>query len=284
MMVALLAARISAQTSQPTVKEHIDHNALLKLAWQIGCQAETFKSITFFEMIEILHPLVIHHIELAPGQILSKEHPEAIGPEMSQGDLDLLMGKLQSVKMDVVSYGVANFSNDESKARKVFEFSVKLKVKNIVADASSDSLEMLDKLAQNYRINVAILNGPSTSAWSNPEVLAKALTGRSNRIGVCADVANWRRAGFSPAESIQKFPGRVIEIRLSDVSSQGKEVVLGAGDSQAAESLTWLKHQNFKGVCAVQFTSGSDGQERLNNWVISANAFSDIVVKLAAEK
>jgi len=275
--------RVSAQATRPTIKEHVDHAALLKLAWQMGCQAETFKAIPFFQMIETLHPLIVHHIELAPGQIISAEHPAIIGPEMTPADLQILLGKLKSVGMDVVSYGVANFTADQAEAKTIFDFAAKLKAKNIVANAPESSLEMLDKLAQSYRINVAILNGPAPVALSDPDVMVKAISGRSNRLGICADISNWRRAGFSPADSIQKFPGRVIEIRLSDVNSAAQEVTLGSGDSQAPQVLAWLKHQNFKGVCAIEYSSGSDEQERLNNWITSANAFSDIVTRLAAE-
>jgi sugar phosphate isomerase/epimerase len=275
-LFATLAGRTFAQTTQPTVKEHIDHTALTKLTWQMACRVECFQPMNVLDVINILHPLNVHHLELTPHQRTS---------DKAGTGGDALSAKLQSDHMDVVSYDMPKeLADDPFLVKTLPEIAQKLKAKNIVTDAPAESLASLDARAQELGINIAILNDGPGGQWTDPDVLAKALVGRSNRMGICADIANWRRCGYSPADCIQKFPGRVFEVRLSDVNSAGQEVVLGTGDAQAEQVLTWLKHHDFKGVCSIGYSSGEMGAARFDNWIKSANAFSDIVVKLAAEK
>jgi sugar phosphate isomerase/epimerase len=271
----------AAPVAAAPVAAHVDHNGLSKLGWQLAAGAQAFHDISFVEMIDLLHAQVFHHVELAPGQSLSPEKRDAkIGGEMAAAAVDALNAKLKAVRMDIVSYGVVSFTNNEADARKAFDFGKKLKVKNIVADPSTDSLEMLDKLAGEYAINVAIVNGVKGSAYADFDALTQAVSARSSRIGVCADLANWRRGGLVPLDCVKKLGARVIEVRLSDVNDQGEQVPLGAGTVNAEPALEYLKGQNFKGVFAVHYTQGS-GQDLTNNFFRSVNAFSEIVSKLA---
>src|SRR5581483_2922582 len=123
---------------------HVDHPGLVKLHWQQAANAQTFKEMTTFEMIDLLHEMDFHHIELAPGQSLSPEHKDwKIAADMPSEALDALLAKLKSVKMDIVSFGVADFGNKPESAKPVFDFAKKLKVKTIVTDASPETLELL---------------------------------------------------------------------------------------------------------------------------------------------
>ncbi|MGD0652234.1 MAG: hypothetical protein ABSA97_14050 [Verrucomicrobiia bacterium] len=253
----------------------IDHDGLKKLSWQLSCQASTFHELTVIEMIDLLHVNDFHHIELSPGQVLSPDHKDVkAGHGMAPEYIDALNAKLKQVRMDIVSYSVAELGNDEAEARKVFEFGKALKLKNIVCTPSKDSLEMLDKLATEYRINVAILNQPQSSQYSDCDALLKAIEGRTNRIGVCADIAEWRRSGLNPVECTKKLNGHVVVVRLKDVNGQKQA-------ADVADVLKELKDQNFKGVFCVQTGRGS-GQELIKNLAAVVNGFSDVVTKLAA--
>jgi sugar phosphate isomerase/epimerase len=255
----------------------IDHDGLKKLSWQLSCQASTFRDLTVFEMIDLLHSNDLHHIELSPGQALSPDHKDVkAGHGVAPGYIDALNAKLKQVRMGIVSYSVAELGNDEAEARKVFEFGKALKVKTIVGVPAPRSLEMLDKLATEYKINVAILNDAlkSSTQYGNPDALLKAIEGRSARIGACADIAEWRRAGLVPAECIKKLGNRVIEVRLRDTSNPTEVADVG-------DTLKELKAQNYKGPFCVQTGRGS-GQELIKNLAVVVNGFSDVVTKLAA--
>src|SRR4051794_32648595 len=138
-------------------KTHVDHPGLQKLHWQQAARASTFREMTVFDMIDLLHEMDVHHIQLSPGQILSAEKKDVkIDPAMAQADIDALLAKLKPLHMDIVSYGIAEFGHSDDEARKIFEFGKKIKLKTLVTDAPPDLIPMLDKLAMEYQINVAL--------------------------------------------------------------------------------------------------------------------------------
>src|SRR5580704_2933847 len=219
--LSCVAARAADEGATNPPAFHIDHPGLKKLSWQLLCQASTFREITTTEMLEILHTNGFHHIELSPGQSLSLDHKEIkIGLNMAPAYLDMLNARLKEAHLDIVSYGITEFGHSEADTRKVFEFAKGLKVKNIVGTPSPDSLEMLDKLANEYQINIAILNQPGSPPYADGDALFQAIQERSTRIGVCVDIAEWRRAGQDPVDCVRKLKGRIFEVHLKDSSSQ----------------------------------------------------------------
>ncbi len=196
-MAALCLPRVApAQTTQPAT--HVAHAGLQKLKWQLACRGSTFHDITTFEMIDLLHSMNFHHIELSPGQVLSADHADVkIGDEMTVDHVGLLTAKLKSHGMDVVSYGISGVPSNQADGEKLFAFGKQLKVKNIVMnDPPEDSLTMLDALAGQFGINVAIVT------ISTPDAIASKLQGRSARLGVCGEPAEWRRAGIDPVAAL----------------------------------------------------------------------------------
>jgi hypothetical protein len=84
----------------------------------------------------------------------------------------------------VATYRVENLPADEATRRKVFEFAKGLVGAPIIivpADSASSTAD-LDKLATEYDINIAI------DSKTDPKALAAALNGRSNHMGVAADI------------------------------------------------------------------------------------------------
>ena len=254
---------------------HIDHPGLKKLSWQLLCQASTFHELSVMEAIYILHANNFHHIELSPGQLLTRAANEEtkVYPEMGSGNIKDLHAELKDAHMDIVSYGIADFGRGEADARKVFEFAKAIQVKNIIATPARDSLELLDKLAIEYQINVAILNQPS-SPYADGNAMLQAMKERSTRIGVCADIVDWRRAGQDPLDCVRKLKGRIFEVHLKDSSNPQEATAV-------SDVLKELAQQKFKGAFCVQTEKGSR-TEVLKNLAAVVNGFSDVVTTVAA--
>jgi sugar phosphate isomerase/epimerase len=262
------------ETPSPAI--HVAHAGLQKLKWQLACRGSTFHGLSTFEMIDLLHSMNFHHIEISPGQVLSTDHSDVkIGDEMTADQTTILSAKLKTVGMDIVSYGVSAVPSNQADTQKLFEFGKRLKVKNIVmGDPSADSLPMLDALAGQFGINVAIVT------MSTPDAIANKLQGRSARLGICAEPAEWRHAGIDPVAALQSLRGRVIEIHLQDFNAQAKETPLGGGTANLAPFLEQCKSENFRGICCISYESGS-GPELQANFVKSVNWLSDRVNELA---
>jgi sugar phosphate isomerase/epimerase len=241
--------------TQPAI--YVNHHGLVKLGWQLAAGGASFSKISTLAMIDLLHALNIHHIELSAEQA---QRLDAYG-------VNDLIGKLKEVHMDVVSYGPIDFGDTETNARSNFEFAQKLKMKTIVAHLDGQSLEMLDKLANEYQINIAILNRVTAQGQLAPDDILNAIMGRSKRIGVCVDVAAWRAARFSPVDVVKKLNGHILEVHLTGFDNSDSEKVLAE-----------LKEQKFKGICSVECEPGDGAEER---FAAEVTAFSKIVGQLS---
>ena len=78
--------------------------------------------------------------------------------------IDLYKQKLAANGIQMPTYGVVGFSNNEADARKKFEFAKAMGIRTMSAYPTLDSLTMLDKLVEEYKINLGIHNhGPGDS-------------------------------------------------------------------------------------------------------------------------
>jgi sugar phosphate isomerase/epimerase len=253
-IISSIALGDDSSTTRPAI--HVNHAGLSKLGWQLACIGSTFRDRPTFDLIDLLHSMNFHHMELSLEQI-------------DPSDTDGLAAKLKSVHMDIVSIGIINPGTNESDATAFFELGKHLKIKTLVADPADGSLEMLDKLASEYHINVAIVNFPKPGNHWNPDALSTLLAGRSSRIGVCANIAAWRASGISPIDAAKKLAGHILEIRLENFDNPDAADVLGE-----------LKTDNFKGICAVGCASEPKA-DLIDRFTRSINAFSDIVGDLS---
>ena len=92
---------------------------------------------------------------------------------------------------------------------------------------------MLDGLANEFGINVAIRNGSrkDAPAYWNPESFLQTVEGRSKRIGAYADIGNWMQEGIQPPRT--RAAEGAADWRASARSQRarfaGRDVPLGTG-------------------------------------------------------
>ena len=112
-----------------------DQKALDTLGWTLACQAYTFREMSFFETVDVLHYLGIHNVELFPNQPFSKEKPKVhTDHNMSPELIAELIAKLKAADVKAVSYGVYKLEGNEANDRKVFEWAKKVGIKTIVSE------------------------------------------------------------------------------------------------------------------------------------------------------
>src|SRR4029078_10800793 len=137
--------------------------------------------------------------------------------------------------------------------RKVFEFAKKLGLLTIVSEPPAEAFDLLDKLANEYQINVAIHDHPQPSTYWNPDSVLKVCEGRSRRIGACADVGHWYRSGLVPLDSLKKLQGRGIEFHFQDIAENKEDVPWGTGKCNVPGLLNEAYRQQFKGVFSIEY-------------------------------
>ena len=115
---------------------------------------------------------------------------------MSPELVDALIAKLKAANVTAVNYGVVQLAERRSRVAQ----GLRVRQEDGPGDdrlrAAAGCVPLIDKLANEYNINVAIHDHPKPSHYWNPEAVLKVCEGRSKRIGACADVGHWARSGL----------------------------------------------------------------------------------------
>lgn len=230
------------------------------MGWRLGCQAYSFNKFTFYEAVANVKALGLNVIEAYPGQTLSKEKPDLkFDHSMSKELQNEVLEHLKAAGIKLVNYGVVGLGETEADQRKVFDFAKAMGIETIVAEPTPEQLPGIDKLAQEYGINVALHNHPEPSRYWNPDTVLEACKGLSNRIGACADTGHWMRSGIDPVEATRKLEKRIISFHFKDLNAFGTkgeeahDVPWGTGLVNARAVLAELQRQGFKGVFSIEY-------------------------------
>ncbi len=251
-LLGMLAQPISAGEQLANGAPHAE-----KIGWHLGCQAWTFHFSTFYETIEKVQSLGLHYIEAFPGQKLSAEHPnaktnETLSPKLRKE----MLKRLSDAGIKLVNYGVTRLTGKEAHDRKVFDFAKEMGIETIVSEPPLNAFDTLDKLCQEYQINVALHNHPKPSRYWNPDTVLKACEGHSKRIGACADIGHWMRSGLNPLEQLKKLKGRIICFHFKDLNAYGPkahDVPWGTGKANVRALLEEIYAQKLKAVFSIEY-------------------------------
>jgi len=249
---------------------------------RLGMQAWTFNNLTFLEAVERTAALGVKYLEAYPGQKIGGDIAGSMGPDLEPAARQQVLAKLQAAGVTLVNYGVAN-AGDEAGWRKLFEFCKALGIQTLVAEPPAAQMEMVDKLANEFQINVAIHNHPKDSPYWNPAILLAAVKDRSRRLGACADTGHWLRSGLDPVACLKQLEGRIICLHFKDLSWQAAnayDVPWGTGVSHAAAQLAELKRQKFTGIVAIEYEHNTP--ELMSN-LARCVAFFKVCAPLSAE-
>jgi len=254
-----------------------------KLGWRLGSQAYTFRKLSLFETIDLLSAMGIRYIEMYPGQRYSPEKADVKADHNMPDELvEQLIAKLKEKNVTPVLYGVVPLPNDEAKSRKVFEFAKKMKLEGIVSEPPLDAIALIDKLAGEYGIKVAIHDHPKPSLYWDCKTVLEA-TKDAQHVGACADIGHWRRSGLEPAECVKMLKGKIISSHLKDIDEKKEDVPWGTGTVGVRAVLEELHRQQAKNIIfSIEYEKG-EGDELIANVAKSVEFFNQVVSELAAK-
>jgi sugar phosphate isomerase/epimerase len=222
-----------------------------KLGWRLGCQAYTFHNVSFYEAMDNTASLGLHYIEAYPRQKLSPDHPDLqIGPSLSEDARKELKARLKDKGLKLVNFGVGP-ANKEA-----FDFAKDMGIETLVSEPAFDAFDKLDKLVEEYEINVALHDHPKPSPYWSPDVVLKHVKDHNKRIGACCDTGHWMRSGINPVDALKKLEGRIISFHLKDLNQygmRGHDVPWGQGKGDIKGILTEVKRQGVKPVFSIEY-------------------------------
>ena len=229
--------------------------AAKKLGWEIGFQAYTFKEFSFAEALEKGKSLGLKYVEAYSGQDIEAGIEGITHFTMDDETIRKVKNLLKESGIKVKSYGVVN-GKDEEEWRQIFEFAKTMGIETITSEPAPEHLDLVEQLCDEFEINVAIHNHPKPSRYWDPQIVLKALEGRSKRLGVCADTGHWLRSGLNPVECLKKLEGRIQNLHFKDLNEKEPEahdVPWGTGVCDVPAVLKELKRQNFKGLFNIEY-------------------------------
>jgi sugar phosphate isomerase/epimerase len=209
-----------------------------KIGWRIGSQAYTLRDRTLTEALDTLYMLGLKYVECYPGQAVSPEMKNMkFDQNLSEEGIAIVKKKLDQTGIKVLSLGVIGIPGDEAGARKLFAFAKSFGMERIVSEANEKQFDLIEKLCEEYGIDVALHNHPKPSYYWDPAHVLKSVANYKH-IGSCADVGHWQRSGIKPIEALKMLEGHVFESHFKDLNEFGNTKAhdlpwgTGAGDAK----------------------------------------------------
>ncbi|MES2657268.1 MAG: sugar phosphate isomerase/epimerase [Verrucomicrobiota bacterium] len=250
--------------------------AFTEAGFSISVQCWSFREFTLFEAIEMAAASGAGGVELYPGQKLGGSHGGAtFGPEMCEEMLRAVIDHLTKYHIAAINLGVIDIPDDETAARRIFEFARKLGLYGITTE-SLGSLDILERLSAEYDIKVCFHNHAKPTALWNPDTLWKAIEGRHPNIGICADIGHWAASGLDPLEVIRKIAPRVHAFHMKDrasISEWSRDQPFGTGILDLFAILDEVREHGFAGNVSIEYET---------NWKTNLPEISQCVGHLRA--
>ena len=260
---ALLAGVAMGSSLRAGEKAKCSSPAAAAMGWGVGVAQYTFRRFTFFEALDMAAKLGIQNIEPAFFLRLDKERPELkINEDLSPALRKEVKQRLGDTGITISGF-YSNLNTNAEQAKKIFEFCKEMGIASIVAEPKPEALDMIEKLCDEYKVDLAIHNHPKKPdyAYWKPENVLALCKGRSPRIGACCDTGHWVRSGLDPVACLKTMEGRIRGFHLKDAAEEGvvksRDMPLGEGAGNYAAVLTELNRQGYKGVMTIEYEHDS---------------------------
>ncbi|HET7217605.1 MAG TPA: sugar phosphate isomerase/epimerase [Vicinamibacterales bacterium] len=191
---------------------------------KLGVASYSLRKFPFEKALEMAKACDVKYINFKDVHLARTDPPEAIKAARA---------KTEAAGFTILGGGTITMKNDEVAVRKDFEYAKLAGMPLIVAAPSSDSLDVVEKLAKEFQIKVAIHNhGPEDKFFPSPYDVYKAVKGRDKMMGLCVDIGHTWRAGVDPTKAVLELRDRVYDLHvkdLRDLKDRDSQVIVGKG-------------------------------------------------------
>jgi sugar phosphate isomerase/epimerase len=218
----------------------------------------TYRRFPLFDALDHVAALGLRHVEPRTGLRIDAKRPELKFSEDLPADVRKeLRSRLADKGLSLTSC-YPDFTTAADQPRRVFELCKEMGTSVILAEPPAEILDTLEKLCDEYKIDLALHNHQEgQSKYWSPDLVLAACRGRSKRLGGCCDLGQWARSGLDPVECLRKMDGRIIGIHLKDILKKGdrgsRNCVFGTGEATLSAGLTELRRLGYKGVVAIDY-------------------------------
>src|SRR5581483_3556227 len=161
----------------------------------------------------------------------------------------------------IVAIGVEYLTGEYAKDKLRFEWCKAAGVKNMSISfkpsAMFEGLKTIEKLADEFDMNLGIHNHGGYDWLGNPTILEYLFSKTGKRIGLHLDTAWAIDAGQNPVEMAEKFIDRLEGVHVKDFTYSPKressDVIIGTGILDLPKLMGLLKKSNFAGPLVIEY-------------------------------
>jgi len=205
--------------------------------------------LTFLESVVRADAALVPYVEASSAERVSQQVQKNLDQNLTAAELAAVKTAMgENVK--VSAYRVESLPADAATRRRVFDFVHALGATTLVVPGNT-ALDGLDALAEEFRVNVAVLN--------SSDATLKTMEGRSRRLGIGIDTGTWAQEGANVRTEVARVKDRLIYVNLRDRSARGagaQNVALGKGVANLREFFTELGRQDDR---QISIRLGGDG-------------------------
>lgn len=169
--------------------------------------------------------------------------------------------KTRDAGLTLYGAGVVSM-RDEEHARQAFDYAKAAGITTIISVVPYELLPLVEKMVEQYNIQVAIHNhGPTDKLYPVPETAYEKIRDLDHRIGLCNDIGHTMRAGVDPSISVERFADRLLDVHIKDISAaeaDGYTVEVGRGVIDIPKFLRTLIRLDYAGVVAFEHEKDPD--------------------------
>lgn len=245
-----------ASAGQPDNQANNDYGG-----FTVGVQSYTFRNFNLEQTLQRIRDLGLHSVELFRGHVPTTSTPEQIRAVRSL---------CQRYDITPIAFGVERFTSNHEQNRRLFEFGRALGIRTFSADPDPDSFNSLDRLVEEFNINIAIHphgpQGQRLHRWYSAEEILRAVRDHNRRIGSCLDTGHLIRSAqppfnrdLDPAQQVRAMGARNFGLHLKDHDNrQRRDVVFGRGTLHVLDVLRALRGVHFAGYLSIEYEANPD--------------------------
>lgn len=170
--------------------------------------------------------------------------------------------KVKKAGLVLMGGGVIYTNNQEKDIRALFQYAKDAGMSTMVACPEPASLDIVEKLAKEFDIRVAIHNhGPGDKKYPSPIDVLNMVKDRGAHMGICMDLGHTVRLGQDPLPVMEQCARRLYDFHIKDVTKaekDGANIEAGMGVIDLVAVLRFLKKIKFNDHVALEYEIKAD--------------------------
>jgi sugar phosphate isomerase/epimerase len=215
---------------------------------KLGVASYSLRKFPFEKALEMAKSLEVKYINYKDVHI-----PRTASPD----EIRVARAKTEAAGLTILGGGTISMKNDEAAVRKDFEYARLAGMPVIVAAPTHDALDVVERLAKEFDIRVAIHNhGPEDKHFPSPYDVYKAVKSRDSHMGLCVDVGHTVRTGVDVTKAVLDLKDRVYDFHvkdLRDLKDKDSQVIVGKGAIDYPALFRALLRIKFTGHVGLEY-------------------------------